>query len=93
MASSLTNLPDSTRRTIRGAFDVVPAILAGLLIMVPVLDLPAGTVAKVTAIMGALTLALSKIRNGLEDAGVIPAVLKAPASDGANPIPDPDIAP
>lgn len=81
-------LTDSTRRSIRTAFDVIPAFLAALAILVPVLDLPAETVAKVGAVVGAITLALAKIRNSLEDSGVIPAVLKAPASDGADPVPD-----
>lgn len=82
-------LTDSTRRSIRGLFDLIPAILAAIAIMVPVLGLPATQVAKIGAFVGALTLALTKLRNALEDAGYIPAVLKAPASDGVDPLPDP----
>lgn len=81
-------MTDSTRRAIRTALDLIPAILAALLVLVPVLGLDAETVAKAGAVIGAITLALAKIRNALEDAGLIPALLKAPASGGANPVPD-----
>ncbi len=81
-------MSDSTRRAIRTVFDVVPALLAALAVLVPVLELDAGTIAKIGLILGALTVAFAKLRNGLEDAGVIPAVLKAPPSRGANPVPD-----
>lgn len=81
-------LSDSTRRSVRGLFDVVPAVLAAMAILVPALDLSAATTAKVGTTVAAITLALTKIRNGLEDAGLIPAVLKAPASNGADPVPD-----
>ena len=40
------------------------------------------------AALGAITVIWTFIQNALEDKGVIPALLKAPASEGANPIPD-----
>lgn len=67
---------DSTRRAIRTAFDVVPAFLAAVMILVPVLGLSAATVAAVGGFVGAATLALTKVRNALEDAGVIRPRLK-----------------
>jgi len=79
---------DSTRRALRTIFDLVPAVLATLAVLVPLLDLDAGTVAKIGALVATITVVFAKVRNGLEDAGVIPAVLKAPASDGADPVPD-----
>lgn len=79
---------DSTRRAVRTTLDLIPGVLAALLVLVPVLDLPAETVAKVGAVVGAVTLACAKLRNAAEDAGLIPALLKAPASDGADPVPD-----
>lgn len=82
-------LSDSTRRSIRSLFDLIPAVLGAMLILVPVLDLSAATTAKIGATVAAISLALTKIRNGLEDAGLIPALLKAPASNGADPVPDP----
>jgi hypothetical protein len=78
---------DSTRRAIRTVLDVVPAILAVLVVAVPLLDLDAETVAKVGALVGAVTVALAKVRNALEDSGAIPALLKAPPSPGADPMP------
>jgi hypothetical protein len=83
-------MSDSTRRSLRTILDVVPAVLASLLVLVPVLGLDAQTVAAVGGVMGAITVALTKLRNGLEDAWVIPALLKAPASDGADPLPPAD---
>lgn len=34
---------------------------------------------------------VSYVQNLLEDKGAIPAILKAPASDGVDPIPEPDV--
>lgn len=36
------------------------------------------------------TYATSAVKNALEDNGTIPALLKAPASEGENPVPDPE---
>lgn len=83
-------MSDSTRRALRGILDLIPAGIAAVLIMVPVLGLEASQVAAVTAFLSALVVALAKIRNALEDAGYLPALLKAPASDGENPVPEPD---
>lgn len=83
-------LNDSTRRSLRTVLDVVPAIAATLLIIVPSLGLSAATVAQVGAILGGLVVLFAKIRNALEDSGVLPALLKAPASEGVHPIPDGD---
>ena len=80
---------DSTRRAIRTVLDLVPGVVAALLVMVPVLGLPAAKVAAVSGFLGAVIVAAAKIRNTLEDAGIIPALLKAPASSGENPLPDP----
>ncbi len=81
---------DSTRRALRTILDLVPGVLAALLVLVPVLGLDPEAVAKVGVTVGAITVALAKIRNACEDAGLIPALLKAPASDGADPIPPDD---
>ncbi len=76
-------LSDSTRRAVRTVLDVLPGVLAALIVLVPVLDLPAETVAKVGAVVAAVTVASAKFRNVLEDAGVIPALLKEPAAKDA----------
>lgn len=36
-----------------------------------------------------MTTVLTQVQNSLEDNGTIPALLKAPASSGENPFPDP----
>lgn len=80
---------DSTRRAIRTALDLIPAVLAALAVLVGIFDLPAETVAKVGVVVGAVTMLCAKVRNALEDGGYIPALLKAPASDGSDPLPNP----
>jgi hypothetical protein len=80
---------DSTRRAIRTLLDLIPGVIAALLVMVPVLGLSAAKVATVSGFLGAVIVAAAKVRNALEDAGVIPALLKAPPSSGENPLPDP----
>jgi hypothetical protein len=84
---------DSTRRAIRTVLDVVPAVLAVALVAIPLAGLDPETVAKVGALVGAVTVALAKVRNALEDSGAIPALLKAPPSAGADPLPDPPAGP
>lgn len=66
-------MSDSTRRSIRTAFQVIPAILAAILVLVPVLGLPAATVATVSAVVGSLTVVVAKLHNVAEDAGLIPS--------------------
>ena len=79
-------LNDSTRRALRTGYQFVVA-LAGIvptfLLALPT-DSPLAT--RMAVVLGFLTLA-TKFLNSLEDRGVIPAWLKAPASDGANPVP------
>lgn len=80
-------LSDSTRRALRGAIQfaaALPGIVATF--QVAFAGNPSVTVA-LTTVLAWTTLA-SKVINQLEDAGVIPALLKAPASEGADPIPD-----
>lgn len=45
------------------------------------------------ALAAGLIALVSWAQNALEDGGQIPALLKAPASDGAEPIPDPEPEP
>lgn len=86
---------DSTRRALRTGLDAVLALVAavGAALVVPgfgdVLDgmTGAGATATIGGIVAALTVFLTKLRNALEDRGTIPAVLKAPASDGVDPVP------
>ena len=45
------------------------------------------TVGQRAAIVTLGTFVVSAAKNALEDSGAIPALLKAPASDGENPVP------
>ena len=83
---------DATRRAIRTALQsIVGALGAGVLNLV-FTGINPGWLA-VAAVV--LTTVFTQIQNALEDSGTIPALLKAPASDGVDPIPDvdPDDAP
>ena len=89
-------MTDSTRRAIRTGIDVTITILGALLAglafpgLADVIDgmTTAGATATVGVVLGAALIVVTKVRNALEDAGKLPAILKAPASDGANPVPD-----
>ena len=89
-------MTDSSRRAIRTGIDLALAVLGALaaMLLVPgfaeVLDnmTGAGATATIGIVVAALAMFLTKLRNALEDRGTIPAVLKAPASDGADPVPD-----
>jgi len=70
----------STRRAIRTAFDVALGVAAILLIVVPSLSEFGVNPDSEAAILGmvvAATAVASKVRNKLEDLGVIRAVLKS----------------
>jgi hypothetical protein len=81
-------LSDSTRRSLRTLYQG----LLSLLVAVPLISLYVPTGASRLAVIAASVVAaaavITKIINALEDKGLIPAFLKAPASDGAKPVPD-----
>lgn len=88
---------DSTRRSLRTGIDVILTVLTATIAMLLFPGLPElvdgwtapGATAAAGVVLGALLLFFTKIRNALEDRGKIPALLKAPASSGADPAPDP----
>lgn len=80
-------MTDAVRRGVRTALWCVITMAGAIPTLAAIFDLDAGTVAKVTAVFTLFTSVLTSIINGLEDKGTIPAVLKAPASPGENPIP------
>lgn len=84
-------MKDSTRRAIRTALQLVVTLLTtgGLQAGLAAFDM-ALTVEQYAALNGVLLPLMTALLNGLEDAGTIPAVLKAPASDGADPVPPAD---
>lgn len=89
---------DSTRRSLRTGIDAILTVLTALLAVVAYPGLPdlldsalgrPGATVAIGVVLGALLLFFTKVRNALEDRGKIPALLKAPASPGADPVPDP----
>lgn len=88
---------DSTRRSLRTGIDGILGVLAalGAVLLVPGIEEVfaeiglGGKLSLFGAIVLAFTVFFTKLKNALEDADKIPALLKAPASDGANPVPDP----
>lgn len=87
---------DSTRRSLRTGIDAILTVLTATIAMLLFPGLAelvdswtaAGTTAAAGIVCGALLLFFTKVRNALEDRGKIPALLKAPASSGADPVPD-----
>lgn len=77
---------DPLRRSLRGFFQIgfVEAILQ--LVIAFGVDL---TEAQHAAILVVAPFFVAFIQNYLEDNSALPALLKAPASDGENPVPDP----
>lgn len=95
-------MPDALRRAIRTFAQGFIGVLA--LIAIPALnalvrDIGSGNTvsidvdfwsgAAIAAVAGGLIALVSWLQNALEDSGVIPAPLKAPASGGERPVPDP----
>lgn len=94
-------MSDSTRRAIRTGIDLTLGILASLaaILLVPGVQdqFEEWGLGGILGVFGIVVLVLTaffnKLKNELEDIGIIPAVLKAPASEGENPIPDPEESP
>lgn len=78
-------MSDSLRRGLRTLLDALLAVLAAGVVDAYLVDMDP---TQRGALAVALTGVISVIKNALEDSGKIPAVLKAPASDGADPVPD-----
>lgn len=83
----MLTLNDSTRRALRTAYQYIVALVG--IVPTLVLLVPTGSplAAKLAIVLGYVAIA-TKVLNSLEDKGLIPAWLKAPASEGANPVPD-----
>lgn len=88
-------MSDSTRRTIRTVIDGVLGVLGALAVVLVVPgfqdwleDLGYGKFfVSVSMLVVVCTAFFTKLKNSLEDSNKIPALFKAPASDGANPVP------
>lgn len=78
-------MSDAARRGIRTLLDALLAVLAAGVVDAYLLNLDATQRATLVV---ALTGVISAVKNALEDRGAIPALLKAPASSGAHPLPE-----
>ena len=76
---------DSTRRAIRTALQSIAGALGAGVLNLVFTGINPGWLA-VAAVV--LTTVFTQIQNALEDRGTIPALLKAPASDGVDPVPN-----
>lgn len=82
-------MSDAKRRGVRTILQMLLALLTGggLYGVLKVFGLELDT-DQYTILSGALLPVVTVVMNALEDKGTIPAVLKAPASDGVDPVPD-----
>ena len=82
-------MSDATRRAVRTLFQFV--VSGGLTALITLMvDALADNLVAVAAVQATNLLLVTFAQNWLEDNGSVPALLKAPASEGVNPIPDPE---
>lgn len=82
-------MTDAIRRGVRTLMWAVLAISASFAPVAAAFDLPATTVGKVMAVCGFTVAIFTAVINSLEDnVDWFPALLKKPASEGQNPVPD-----
>ena len=81
-------MPDALRRGLRTLLWAVVAMTGGIPALAGAFNVPAGRVAQITAVFSFIAAVVTAIINSAEDHGLIPALLKAPASSGENPMPD-----
>ena len=82
-------MSDAIRRAIRTLLVLCVTASGAIPALAAAFNVPAGRVAQVVAVFGFVATLLTALLNHAEDAGAIPALLKAPASEGENPVPDP----
>jgi hypothetical protein len=81
-------MSDALRRGLRSFLWGLLAMAGAVPALAAAFDLSASLVAQVTAVFAAAAAVVTAVINTAEDHGVIPALLKSPASSGENPIPD-----
>ena len=64
-------------RIIRTVFQVLVASVAAVPALVKVIGLSASTSAEVTGVIGLLVILITSLHNGLETAGILPAMFKS----------------
>lgn len=83
-------MSDALRRGLRTALWFTLAMAGAIPGLAAALNIPAGRVAQIVAIFTFVGSVLTAVINFAEDKGLVPALLKAPPSPGADPIPDPE---
>jgi hypothetical protein len=81
-------MSDALRRGLRSALWMTLAMAGAVPTLAAAFNLAASRVAQITAVFTAAAAVLTAVINSAEDHGVIPALLKSPASSGENPVPD-----
>lgn len=81
-------MSDAIRRGLRTFLWGVVAMTGAIPTLAAAFNVPAGRVTQITAVFTAIAAVVTAVINAAEDKGVIPALLKSPASSGENPIPD-----
>jgi hypothetical protein len=89
-------MPDYIRRTIRGFVQAFLGsfLTSGVLSAAAtdgIVDWSLARKAIIAAVAAGFVAAVTLVQNLLEDTTSIPALLKAPASEGENPVPDPPV--
>lgn len=79
---------DPIRRALRTLLWLTLAAAGAVPALAAAFDVPAQLVGKIVAVFTFAGVLITAAINGLEDRGTIPALLKAPPSAGANPVPD-----
>lgn len=82
-------MTDAVRRSLRTLIWLCAAAVPAVPGLAAAFSLDAVLVGKIVAAFTFAGVIATGIVNGLEDRGTIPALLKAPPSAGANPVPDP----
>lgn len=81
-------MTDAVRRAIRTLLWMTLAAAGAIPALAAAFDMDAALVGKIVASFTFAGVILTAMINGLEDRGTIPALLKAPPSGGANPVPE-----
>lgn len=79
-------MSDALRRAIRTLLQFIAGGGLSVLVTEVIADVDDTTAKAAITVVAAFLVSFAQ--NELEDRDVIPALLKAPASDGANPVPD-----
>lgn len=77
------------RRALRTCLVLIATATGAIPALAAAFDVPAGRVTQVVAVFAFAATIITGVLNHAEDNTRFPAILKAPASGGANPVPDP----